>query len=276
MNWQDLRYALAVGQHGSLKRAAEALHINPTTVSRRVSALEAELGITMFVRTRKQWRPTREGMVILARCEKMAEEVRSLRHDTERASGKIYGKVRITSVDMVITTWLVPKLPQLRALHPGLGLEFFTTYELVNLFKGRADIALRLKRPTQAGLIVKRLTTIPLVVAGTDALAALPPAERPVILIGFFDSDTAENRAVRAHGGPIISAATGLSVAISLVLSGMGIGLLPRDLAQTQGFTQFDAKIAPRHLWRAVPEELAHAPRIRAVTNWLDSIFSSP
>lgn len=273
MDWQYLRTMLAVGQHQSLKRAGQALGVDPTTVSRRISALEEELGSTLFVRARKRWRLTSAGHAVLARCERMAEEIRAMRHDVDQAASQVKGRVRITALDTMISHWLVPQLPTLREAHPGLELEFLVTGEIVDLVGGKADIALRLNRPTQAGLLIKHLRDIPLVVAGRPEVASLPVEERPVILIGFLDLDNAENRAIRAQGGPVVYAATSFSVLVSMIQEGLGIGMLPRELAEEEGFVLLDEEASLRRLWRAVPAEIAHAPRIRAILNWLDEFF---
>ncbi|MEL6180395.1 MAG: LysR family transcriptional regulator [Myxococcota bacterium] len=273
MDWRDLRYALALGQHTSLKRAGAALGVDSTTVSRRIQALEAELGATLFVRTRNRWRPTAAGEAVLTRCERMAQQVRALRHDVDRASGQVHGKVRLTAINAVFTTWLVPHMDGLRRRYPDLEIELFATNAIVDLFKGQADVALRLKPPTKAGLVTKRLTTIPMVVAGRPELAARPPQERPVILIGFLDSETPENHAVKACGGTVACTATSFSVVVSLVREGLGIGALPREMALVEGLTILNHDVGTRRIWRAVPEEIAHAPRIRAVTDWLDAVF---
>ena len=275
MDWRDLRYTLALGQHGGLQRAAASLGVDATTVSRRVGALEAELGVALFVRDRRRWRPTPAGEVVLARCERMAEQVRALRHDADRATGRVRGRVRLTALDAVITTYLVPALARLRRAHPELELELLATHEIIDLGAGRADIAVRLNAPQPAGLVVKRLCDIPVVVAGRRSVAALPVAQRPVILIGFLDSDVPENRAVRAHGGPVACTATSFSVVVELVRAGLGIGPMPAQMVADSELELLDERAGSRRVWRAVPEAIADAPRIRAVTDWLDEVFAA-
>lgn len=273
MEWSDLKYAAAVGRHGSLKRAAQACGVNATTVSRRISALESSLGQTLFVRTRKKWRPTAAGVVLLERCVKIAEQVQALAHDLDRVGESVSGKVRLTAVDALITTWLVPNMAQLTRAHPGLQLEFFATNENIDPGTGWADVALRLAKPTRAGLMIKRLATMQLVVASSERLATLPQEERPVVLIGFLDFENPENRILRGFGGPVVCTATSFSVLISLVEAGVGVSLLPRSVARERGLVILEETDAYRELWRAIPEEFVDSPRIRAITSWLDDVF---
>ncbi len=271
MDWRDLRFVLAVGQHESIRRAAGALEVDPTTVSRRIDQVEEDLGTTLFVRRRQRWRLTDAGHVVLRHAERMAGEVRSLRHDLDQLAGTVEGSVRLTAVDAVITTWLVPQLPKLRRRHPQLQLEFYATPENVDLHAGRADIALRLDRPRPLDLKVKKLADLPLAVAATPDIAALPFAQRPIVLVGFATSNFVENRIVRALGGGPAYTTTSLSVLIRMVKSGLGVGFVPRSL--TDGLTVMRDFASQRSVWRAVPSALADAPSVRAVTHWLDEVF---
>ena len=273
MDWRDLRVVLAVGQHGSLARAGQALGIDPTTVSRRVTALEEELDAVLFRRTPRRWRPTTAGETVLARCDRMAREVRDLQHDVDRARGNAHGRVRITAVDEVFVTRLVPALGALYADHPKLAIELFATNQLLDLERGQADVALRLERPQVAGLVARRLADLDLVVAGTPEIVSLPPAERPVVLIGLLDTKGPENTALRALGGRVVLAATSLTVSIAAVRAGLGLGILPASEAG-EALVVVERDVPSRPLWRAVPEPLVDAPRIRAVTEWLDDVFA--
>ncbi len=272
-DWQDLRCVLAVSQHGGLKGAAKALGVDATTVSRRVSALERELGGKLYVRERGKWRTTGLGEVVTRRCEGMARQVRALRHDVDELSGSARGKVRLTTMGAVARNWLMPELATLAADHPGLSLELFVTVEEVDLVGGKADVALRMSRPRQAGLVVRRLATVGLCVAATPALAALPREDRGMILVGFEQTDSAENRAVRGHGGHVTFASTSFELAMDMVREGLGVGLLPKDEVG-EGMVVLAEDAAEREIWRATPEEIARAPRIKAATDWLDGVFA--
>ncbi|MEO1337469.1 MAG: LysR family transcriptional regulator [Myxococcota bacterium] len=272
MDWRDLNIALSVGRHGSLGHAADALSIDPTTVSRRISALERALGAKLFLRSPRRWATTEAGDAVMAHCLRMAAEVRALQHETDRITGVVRGRVRLTAIDAVCTTWLVPEMRQLRQTHPELQLELYATNRVVDLGKGNADVALRLARPDRAGLIARKLTELELVVAGMPAVASLPVVERPISLLGLGDYSTAENDVVRAHGGPVAATATSFAVQMSLILGGIGIGVLPARMAAQADLTVLAA--APkRTLWRATPEAIHDAPRIQADCEWLDAIF---
>ncbi len=274
MDWRDLRILLAVGQHPRLSEAARSVDLDPTTVSRRVRALEDTLGVVLFRRTPKSWTPTEAGSAVLRRCAAMAGEVRGLRDDLDRTRGDVHGTVRLTGLDSVLSTWIVPAVPTLHRDHPDLALELYATNATVDLLRGRADVALRMERPVQAGLVARKLTEIALVIAARPEVLALPPADRPVVMVGFMDTKGVENTALRTLGGRPVLSTTSMAVSDALVLSGQALGVVPRRIANASGLSIVDEAVPPRSLWRAVPEALVDAPRIRAVTTWLDTLFA--
>jgi DNA-binding transcriptional LysR family regulator len=274
MDWSDLRAALAVGQHKRLSDAARALGVNATTISRRITSLEADLQTPLFTRTPRRWTPTPAGDAVLARCAAMATQARALVHDVDAASERVAGKVRLTAIDAVMTTWIVPALPDLRARHPELLLELFAANEMVDLTRGHADVALRLGRPTEAGLVVRKIADVPLVLAGHATLRRRVVDERPLVLIGFLDTRVRENRHLQALGGRPVLSSTSYAVCAALVQSGQAVGVLPAAMAEAAGLEVITADLPGRELWRAVPEALADTPRLRAVTAWLDAWFA--
>src|SRR3546814_7160693 len=72
MDWDKLQYFLSVAHHGTLARAAQALHVDPTTVSRRVTSLEADLQQTLFERAPAGFVLTAAGRALLPHAEAMA------------------------------------------------------------------------------------------------------------------------------------------------------------------------------------------------------------
>lgn len=203
----------------------------------------------------------------------MAAEVRSLEHELDASRGTVRGRVRITAPDEVIARWLIPHLGRLRARCPDLQVELFGTSSLVDLSRGEADVAVRLVRPKEADLRIKRLAQIELVLAGTAELAARAPKLRPVVLHGFLHYEGPENRRLRTLAGPLVASATSVSLLFQLVEMGIGVSAVPRVVAESAGLVILDTWTKPRTLWRASPEALSEMPRIQAVTDWLDLLF---
>lgn len=287
MDWRDLRIALALERHRTLGEAARALGVDPTTVSRRITALEEAVGATLFVRSADGWRATDAGARVVDAAARMAHEVRTLGHDLDQATERVLGTVRLTTVDYIVGWYLAPRLASLRERHPDLVIDFRCTEQILDLASGQADIALRLSRPTEAGLRVRRLLGVPLGLYGARSLverAGLFPLDpaRPADLVinGTPRNRLPETRWAQSlvPRGRVAVATTSLSAAFELVVAGAGLGVLAVAAAEGHpGLIRLDdGRGAPeRSLFRVVPEELADAPRIRAVTDWLDGLHPS-
>lgn len=287
LDWRDVRIALMVARHGSLGAAGRALRLDPTTVSRRVSALEEAVGAPLFVREADRWRPTDVGRRVIEAGERMSLEVRALARDLDAASERAVGTVRLTTLDYIAQTYLVPRVPDLRARHPGLVLDLRCTEQVVDLAAGQADVALRLSRPSEAGMRVRRLLDVPLGLFGArDYVAAhgldplMPDAEADLVVLGPPDSRLAEMRWM--HGllprGRVVAATNSVPTAYGLVFGGVGLGVI--TLAAADGRADLvrldrDTPPPPRALWRVCPEVIADTPKVRAVLGWLDEIASS-
>lgn len=286
MDWRDLRIALAVERHGSLAAAGTRLGLDPTTVSRRVQALEEALGVRLFRRGADGWTPTDAGRRVVSHAARMAEEARALSHDVDEALARVEGSVRLTCLDEVAAWFLAPHVPALHARHPGLCLELVCTERVLDLARGRADIAVRLMRPTEPGMRVRRLGTVPLgLFAAPGFLAHTPIPELPwdgvvdLVTLGSVDRPVMELRWARTllPNARVVASTNSVPVAAALVRRGAGVGVLAVPSAEADGLVRLDVGRAglERPLWRVVPETLAEAPRIKAVLDWLDVLPST-
>lgn len=287
LDWRDLRVVLMVARHGSLSAAGRALRLDPTTVSRRVSALEEALGAPLFHREADRWRATDVGRRVIDAGERMALEVRALARDLEAVAERAVGTVRLTTLDYIAQTYLVPRVAELRARHPGLVLDLRCTEQVVDLAAGQADVALRLSRPSAAGMRARRLLDVPLGLFGSRAYVAahgldpLPAdAEADLIVLGPPDSRLAEMRWM--HGllprGRVVAATNSVPTAYGLVFGGVGLGVI--TLAAAEGRADLvrldrDTPPPPRALWRVCPEVIADTPKVRAVLAWLDEVAAA-
>lgn len=284
MDWRDLRIALALDRHGTLGEAGRALRLDPTTVSRRITALEQALGAPLFVRAPDGWRPTDAGRRVVEHAARMAHEVRALTHDVDTAAERVGGTVRLTTLDYVASWLLAPRLARLRARHPDLVLDLRCTEQVLDLAAGQADIALRLARPTEAGLRIRQLARVPMGLYGARAyvearrLDPLPDgAEADLVVLGPPDSELLETKWLRARvpRGRVAVTTTSFTTACELVVAGVGLGVLATPAGDAHpGLVRLDRGAPPleRALWRAVPEGLVDAPRIAAVLAWLDEV----
>lgn len=173
--WEDVQLFLAVAEAGSLSRAARALRIGQPTVSRRLAALEYRLGAQLFRRSVDGAALTSAGERLLSPARRMAEWAGEVGRVAESPTQAPRGLVRVTSSPFVCHDFLAPFAGWLRQKEPGLRLEVLSAMEYLDLARGEADLALRLKPPAQADLTLVRQVTFDASVFVSKALAAKLP-----------------------------------------------------------------------------------------------------
>src|ERR1700712_2257712 len=119
MNWDDLRYVLALCKAGSLSRAAVELKVDHTTVGRRIEAVEADLGVRLFTRTTTGYVPTAEAEGLLPAIRRVEEAVLTLERGAHAQQDSLEGTVRITSAETFGACYLAPRLATFGREHPG-------------------------------------------------------------------------------------------------------------------------------------------------------------
>ena len=119
LDWNDLRYFLAIHRAGTLARAAARLGINATTAGRRLSALEEQVEARLFDRTPDGYVLTSAGRNLLVRAERIEAEVLNLERSVIGADTRPEGAVRVTATEMLATRFIAPHLPAFHARYPG-------------------------------------------------------------------------------------------------------------------------------------------------------------
>lgn len=165
MNWDDLRFFLAVAAAGSLSGAGQQLGVNTTTVLRRVASLEDDLGARLFERERTGYRLTAAGEKLVEALEPVDRRLSALPRDFEAAGEGAEGSVRLAAGEVVASRLLAVELPSFRREHPGLELEILTDPRFGSLGPAPrignplkdVDVAVRLARPTQGDMLMRKI-----------------------------------------------------------------------------------------------------------------------
>ncbi|MFP3467651.1 LysR family transcriptional regulator, partial [Leifsonia sp. SIMBA_070] len=114
-SYDDLKVVLAVGEHGNLSRASDALDMNHSTLFRRLGAIENVLGLSLFLRRRSQYVPTAAGAELILLAHRVEDDVNHvLRSITEEVRG-LSGEIRITTSDALLYDYLVPLIASFTA-----------------------------------------------------------------------------------------------------------------------------------------------------------------
>lgn len=277
-DWSLLRSFLAVLDAGSLLGAARRLQVQQPTLGRHVAQLEAQLGAALFERTGRGMTPTALAQAIAPAARQMAEAADALGHTLAGRRQAAGGTVRITA-SQVASAWLLPQvLVALQDEAPELQIELVASNALSNLLRREADIALRMLRPTQTGLVARKLGEVPIVAAAHRdylARAGTPRRAQDLLrhrLIGY-DRDETLLRGFAALGLPVTRAQFALRtddhIAYGqLVAGGAGIGFVARYcVAQWPGVVSLlpALKIPPLPCWLAVHREIRGNPAVRRV-----------
>ena len=157
MDWEDLRIFSGLAQHGTARKAAAALSIHYTTVSRRLEALETDLGTRLFDRMPDGYVLTYAGEQLLETVSPFGKELDAL---TRRISGHdnaLSGKLRVTMPEPIAVHIFAPALPEFTKEYPDLELEFDVSDGYLDLSRREADVAIRLDNNPPDYLIGRRL-----------------------------------------------------------------------------------------------------------------------
>jgi DNA-binding transcriptional LysR family regulator len=289
LDWDDLRYFLAVHRAGSLARAASELKINATTVGRRLTALEEGVGARLFDRTPDGYCLSPAGRDLLPHAERMEVEAFAVERQVAGADARAAGVVRVTATEMLATRFIAPKLPSFLEKHPQIAIDLECTNRSVSLSRREADIALRLARPREDGVVTRRLTQIDLALYAAqsyvDRYGAPQDAERDlaghrVVLFADSRAFAVENDWMRRRCEAAVIAVRSDSVSsiFSAVLAGAGIALLPRAVADAEPLlTRIPTESAPepRVVWQTVHEDLHKSARVRVVLDFLAEVLTA-
>ena len=159
-NWSALKDFLAIAEVGSLSGAARQLGVSQPTLTRRVAGLEESLGAELFRRSPRGLELTEAGEAILPHAQRMAEGAGELELAVSGRDRALAGLVRITATEGVALEWLTPALAGFREGQPHIDVEIIVRNTAVNVLRREADIAIRLGRPRQAGLVARKVADL--------------------------------------------------------------------------------------------------------------------
>lgn len=274
MDWEDVRFFLALARQGNLSAAARALAVNHATVARRLAALEKTLGAKLFNRRPTGYELTDVGRSALEAADSMEAAAAALARLEPTAT--LSGLVRITAISSLAEAYLVPRLPALQEQHPGLDVEIVAERRLVSLQRYQSDIALRLGRPERGELLGRRIVNI------AYRFYAAPPWRDRVhqgdapCFIGFDEAGAQLPEALwlaRRFGRTRFAVrCNNQSGQMAAARAGCGIAMLPCFLAfGDPGLVEVSLSEMPpaRELWLLTRSGAGRTPRIHAVTNFL-------
>src|SRR6059058_2553723 len=143
IDWDDVRYFLAVARGGSVRAAAERLGVNHATVLRRIAQLEERLGVHMFEKLPSGYRPTAAGEEVLEFADQMEASSHLLETRVFGRDQSVRGLLRVTLAPPLATHLLMPDFADFARLHPDIEMDILSSGEPANLTNREADVAIR-------------------------------------------------------------------------------------------------------------------------------------
>ncbi|MEM9190338.1 MAG: LysR family transcriptional regulator [Myxococcota bacterium] len=284
MNWDDLRYVLAVARDGTLQKAGITLGVAHTTVGRRVRALEGELGSLLFDRTPDGLVPTVAGEDLVAVAERMEGEVLSAEGRVLGRDAQLRGTLRVSTVDSLFFRFEDIFVSFLER-YPNIDLRLLTSTERVSLTRREADVVLRLSNAPPEHLMGRRVGTVQFAVYASRKLVARVGKRAPLGEYPWIGWDGGPNRrwfegwlAKNAPDATVVLRMSDRSLLMThAVRSGIGAQILPCFLADAEPQL---TRIAPLEdlfqlgLWLLTLPELRTNSRVRAFMDHLAEALS--
>jgi DNA-binding transcriptional LysR family regulator len=284
MDWDKLRIFHAVADAGSLTHAGESLHLSQSAVSRQIRALEEALSTTLFHRHARGLILTEQGELLFEATKAMVKRLEAAAARIRDSEDEVFGELRVTTTTGFGTLWLAPRLGTLYTQYPDLRIDLMLEERVLDLPMREADVAIRMKEPSQADLIRRRLMNIRMRMYATAQY--LDERGRPRVLADLSKHRLICQQAGAAQvsaGARIVNDLLAQEPASTLkvnnyfgvlqgVLNHLGIGVLPEYL--TPDFPNLervlpDVESDEVPVFLAYPEELRHSRRVAAFRDFV-------
>jgi DNA-binding transcriptional LysR family regulator len=239
--WDDLKPFLAVARHGSTTAAARALHVDQSTVQRRLAALERRIGQPLVERHPTGYRLTAYGEELRPLAEAVEQQVQRLEQRIVQTARELNGVIRLTCPEPIVQRITrSPLLERLQAVHPRLRIEFVISDRYVDLAKGEADVALRSGDTVDAQLVGRKVAdSLWAVYASRDYAARRGRPQSLAEAVGHpwagLDAAMGQHRLTlwqrqALPEAAVVATSSSVLGLVQSVKAGIGIGALPTAL----------------------------------------------
>ncbi|MES2640625.1 MAG: LysR family transcriptional regulator [Myxococcota bacterium] len=284
MDWNDVRYFLALARLGSVRAAGKALEVSHSTVARRVEALEARLGTRLFDRSQDGYVLTTAGAQMVPGAERIELEMADLERGVLGHDDRLAGTVAVTCGDNFVAGLLLGALGAFCDEHPEVELRFTVDGRPFDLARREADVAVRVLSTGASPPEYLLGTKVAPVILGSYVAVAhaarLDPA-RPGTPARWlaYDNRKEIERLIGGSSWPALPAwgsFDSMEVIVSAARAGMGLVLLPIYVGDADPSLQRLVAPALRHLgdlWLLCHPDLRHTARVQAVRAVVARVF---
>lgn len=287
-NWNDLRFFLELSRQGKLVLAASRLHVDHTTVARRIAALEKQLDVRLFDKSPSGYQLTDAGSRLLPKAERIEAESLGLYRDISGKDARFSGTVRVATPEALGSHIIAKHIAAFRQEHPDIEIELVAETRRMSLSKREADISVNFARPESGRLISWKLCDYRLrLYAAKEYLRVSPPINGLEDLAGHdfvsYVDDLIEMPELRFFENTIKNArvvfrSTNVTAQYNAILNGVGLGLVHCFMAQDEDRlvpVLADQISVERGYWLQVHEDLRQVARVDAVCQFLTKLLRS-
>jgi DNA-binding transcriptional LysR family regulator len=278
LDWDDLRFFLAIVRHGNLSAAARELNVTQPTVGRRLASLESSLGVRLLSRTPDGYVLTLAGQDVRAKAERLETEAHALERTVGGRDTRLQGTVRVTCAETMAAHVLAPCFAALQRQHTDILVELIPDARELSLSMREAELSVRLTQSEQHDLVVRRIGSLAFgLYASREYIGRYGEPEledgcRGHHVIGQFnDVENAPQfdwlSAATSHAR-LVFQTNSHEAAVSAALHGAGLACLARFRADHEDalVRLLPGKAAPSTgIWLVVHKDNRDTPRIRAV-----------
>jgi DNA-binding transcriptional LysR family regulator len=284
MDWDKLRIFHAVAEAGSLTHAGETLNLSQSAVSRQIRALEENLNTTLFHRHARGLILTEQGELLHDATSSMNKRLDSASARIRDSEEEVFGELRVTTTIGFGSLWLAPRLATLYQDYPDLTIDLMLEERVLDLPMREADVAIRMKEPSQADLIRRRLMSVRMRLYATQKYLDGHVAPLGLDDLGAHRLICQATTSTQVGAGAalvqkLMTHAVGSRLTVNNyfgvlqgVLNHLGIGVLPDYVAEGEPKlvrVLDDVESVEVPVFLAYPEELRQSKRIAAFRDFV-------
>ncbi|MGC6528253.1 MAG: LysR family transcriptional regulator [Paracoccaceae bacterium] len=285
MDWDKLRIFHAVADAGSLTHAGDTLHLSQSAVSRQIRALEESLNTALFHRHARGLLLTEQGELLFDATKTMNKRIEAAAARIRDSEEEVFGELRVTTTTGLGTLWLAPRLFKLYETYPNLKIDLMMEERVLDLPMREADVAIRIKEPSQADLIRKRLMFVHIGLYATEAYLRKNGEPKSLDDLKNHRLICQNTKSPQVTAGlQLIQELMTYDVGTTLTVNNyfgvlqaathdLGIGVLPNYVSDAlDGLTRVlpDVESSEVPVYLAYPEELRHSKRIQAFRDFVE------
>jgi DNA-binding transcriptional LysR family regulator len=278
MNWDDLKFFLALAREGTISAAGRMLNVKHTTVARRIESLETSLGTRLFNKSREGYAMTQAAENLYDQIVSMEEKVRSIDRQAANQDSALAGPLKLTIAFELANRLVIPKIQPFCQRYPDIEMQLLMTKGLVDLALMEADLAIRMTPNPPDFLVGKEIIKLHhgIYIAKDSLKSSLLDSINSNVILFQSESNRPEWVKQYANNAQISLRVDDVGSMALAAENGFGLAKLPCFIGDTQpGLIRLDYQMPPSNwgIWILNNVELRTTARVRACKEYLVSVL---